>query len=86
VTLDQVGASPIDHPKGVLTVKTTDAACKAVALWGHQGASPCSPTDEDFAAVVQRRDSAFRARSVQVQLLSAVRHQDARRVRAQMPP
>jgi hypothetical protein len=44
VTLDEVGASPIDHPSlGALTVKMTEAACKAVAFTDNRVQVPALP-------------------------------------------
>ena len=43
VNLEKMGASPIDHPKGTLTLKFNEAVCKTVAS-GQLGASPSVPT------------------------------------------
>lgn len=43
VALDEAGASPADHTTGALTVKTTEAACKAVALEDNWVQVPALP-------------------------------------------
>jgi hypothetical protein len=48
----QAGASPVDHPMETLTVKITEAACKAVALADNWVQVPASPP-ERFAGRVR---------------------------------
>lgn len=43
VTLALTGASPVDHTKGALTVKTSEAVCKAAALEDNWVQVPALP-------------------------------------------